>query len=300
MNITIITQPYNEQGREISGGAGPKTLLEANLVNLLKSDGHKIKDVIDIKMSKEDENRYGKWLKVANANNYLSKASTKALDDNNFVLGLFANCNSVIGLLAGMQRNDVDEYHPHRVGLVWIDAHGDYNTPETSPSGMLGGMPVAISAGKCLKSIREKSGLKYPLNSYDIIMLGLRDLDDQEALMIKEDNILTFNEDEIKRFDDRLDKAMKYFESKEDRVYVHVDLDILNPELAPAAGLPTPGGLSGVQLGELLQKLINYRNVSGLALVSYKPERENKQKTTKDEIIQAIRIGLKGLDDRRK
>ena len=118
--------------------------------------------------------------------------------------------------------------------------------------------------------------------------------------MIKEDNIFTFNEDEIKRFDDRLDKAMKYFESKEDRVYVHVDLDILNPELAPAAGLPTPGGLSGVQLGELLQKLINYRNVSGLALVSYKPDRENKQKTTKDEIIQAIRIGLKGLDDRRK
>jgi arginase len=299
LDITIITQPYNEQGREISGGAGPKALLDANLVSLLEDDGHNVDKVIDIKMSQEDENRYGKWLKVANANKYLAEESSKVLEEDDFVLCLFANCNSVIGLLAGMQRNISDEYHPNRVGLVWIDAHGDYNTPETSPSGMLGGMPVAISAGKCLKSIREKSGLKYPLNSYDIIMLGLRDLDEQEALMIKNDNILTFDEQEIKRFDEKLIKAMRFFEAKEDRVYVHVDLDILNPKLAPAAGLPTAGGLSGEQLGELLEKLVSFKNVLGLALVSYKPERENEEKTTKDEIIKAIRIGLKGLKNRR-
>lgn len=299
MSITIITQPYNEEGRCISGGAGPNKLLEAGLVDLLKEDGLNIKAVKDIEMSKDDENRYGKWLKVATANGYLAKESAKALKDDNFILGLFANCNSVLGLLGGMQKNLENEYQPKRVGLVWIDAHGDYNTPETSPSGMLGGMPVAISAGKCLTKIREISGLKYPLSSPDIVMLGLRDLDEKEEEMIKEDNIQTFSEKEIINFSEKLDNTISYLQSREGRIYVHVDLDILNPELAPAAGLPTSGGLSGKQLGMLLAKLLSYEKVAGLALVSYKPDRENEKETTKNEIIEAIRLGLKVLDNRR-
>lgn len=299
MNITIITQPYNEEGRCISGGAGPNKLLEANLADSLEQDGFNIEEIIDIKMSEEDENRYGEWLRVATANGYLAKESAKVFKDDNFVLGLFANCNSVLGLLGGMQKNLENKCQPKRVGLIWIDAHGDYNTPETSPSGMLGGMPVAISAGKCLTKIREISGLKYPLSSPDIVMLGLRDLDKKEEEMIKGDNIQTFSEKDIIDFTKRLDNAINYLQSREDRIYVHVDLDILNPELAPAAGLPTSGGLSGKQLGSLLAKLLSYEKVMGLALVSYKPDRENEKETTKNEIIEAIRLGLKGLDNRR-
>ncbi|MFP4456719.1 MAG: arginase family protein [Clostridia bacterium] len=299
MSIAIITQPYNESGKYVSGGAGPKKLLDANLAELLEQDGFNIENIINIEMSKEDENRYGEWLRVATANSYLAKESSKLLKEDKFILGLFANCNSVIGLLGGMQINLKNINHPQRVGLVWIDAHGDYNTPETSPSGMLGGMPVAISAGKCLTNIRETSGLKYPLGSPDIIMLGLRDLDEKEEEMIKRDNIQTFSEKEIIEFNKNLDEAIRYLQSREDRIYVHVDLDILNPKLAPAAGLPTKGGLSGRQLGKLLAKLLSYEKVCGLALVSYKPDRENEEETTKDEIIEAIRLGLKGLNNRR-
>ncbi len=298
MNITIITQPYNEEGKGIGGGAGPSKLLEDGLFKRLKSHGHIINDCIEVSMTKSDEEQYGKWNRVALANSYLAKESSQEIYKGNFVLGLFANCNSVLGLLAGMQKNRKSESMPHRVGLVWIDAHGDYNTPESSPSGMLGGMPVAIAAGKCLTNIRKVSGLKYPLQAPDIVMMGLRDLDEEEKVLIKNDSIVIIDEKSMLEVDEDLKSAMEYLVQREDKIYVHVDLDILNPKLAPAAGLPTKGGFSGEELGNILRHLLSYEKVSGLAMVSYKPERENQSESTKHEIIKAIEIALMGLKDR--
>jgi arginase len=298
MNISIITQPYNEQGKGLGGGLGPRIILEADLVKTLINNGHSVTQVKEIEMSHEDESQYGEWNRVALANSYLATESNKSLEKGDFVLGLFANCNSVLGLLAGMQKSKRGSMMPNRVGLVWIDAHGDYNTPETSPSGMLGGMPVAIAAGKCLSKIRRTSGLKYPLQAPDIIMLGLRDLDDEERGLISADSIVTIGEESMLKIDTKLKDAMNYLVTREDKIYVHVDLDILNPELAPAAGLPTPGGFSGEELGKILRHLISYDKVCGLAMVSYKPERENKTENTRKEIIRAIEIALMGLKDK--
>ncbi len=297
MNISIITLPYNTEGKYTGGGAGPASLLSAGLIELLTEDKLKINEPVEVGL-KADQECYGGWRLVGAANACLTDLTAGERDKNNFILGLLANCNGVIGLLGGLQLNQADIQRPKRVGLVWIDAHGDYNTPDTSPSGMLGGMPVAISAGKCLPNMRQQSGLRIPLQSPDIVMMGLRDLDQLEQEQIEKDGIITLTEQQLVDCSSEVDAAMQYLSEREDIIYVHVDLDILNPQLAPAAGLPTPGGLSGQQLGESLRFLLRYPKVKALAMVSYNPVRDDQNFSTRKEIITAIRQGLQGINDR--
>jgi arginase len=99
--------------------------------------------------------------------------------DDVFAIGLEAYCNDLLGMLAGLK---VDaEGNARRVGLVFIDAHGDFNIPETTLSGMLGGMPVAIAAGHALHNIRNTIGPAEPLPMSHIVWGGARDPDPLEA-----------------------------------------------------------------------------------------------------------------------
>ena len=298
LKVSIIALPYNQNGKGVGGGAGPASILDAGLVDMLRRDGLELNEPQAVQMTAAEEAQYGDWNRVGLANGYLARMARVERDQGDFVLGLLANCNGVVGLLGGMQTNAADPQRPLRVGLIWIDAHGDYNVPNTSPSGMLGGMPVAISAGKCLPRLRKQSGLRFPLQSPDIVMMGLRDLDDLERRFIEEDEIITHSDADMLNQSPEIDRTMAYFMERQDVIYVHVDLDILNPELAPAAGLPTPGGLSGLELGKTLRHLLKYPKVKALALVSYSPHRDDADFTTRQQVITAIREGMQGILDR--
>ena len=122
-------------------------------------------------------------------------------------------------------------------------------------------------------------------------MAGLRDLDEAEARAIKEDGIQCVSEEDL------LDPAaaartiMPPMVARQDAVYIHVDLDILDPELAPAAGLPTAGGLSGRQLGDFLGALMIYPKVRVLSVVSYRAHDD------RDGALGAVRDGAQVADD---
>jgi arginase len=199
---------------------------------------------------------------------------------------LLADCNGVLGVLGGLQRGERPTW-PKRVGLVWIDAHGDYNTPETSLSGMLGGMPVAVAAGKGLHRLRLRNGLKVPLQSPDIVMMGMRDLDDLERQALEEDEIEILREQDLIARSPRVSEAMERLSQREDIIYVHVDLDILDPRVAPAAGLPSPGGLTGRQLGRALKAMLAYPKVGALGVVSYRADADEDGRTLQ-EVLDAI------------
>jgi arginase len=297
MKLAVVTLPYNVLGKGRGGASGPAALVEAGLIDTLVEQGHQVLPQREVELTPQEEGQYGGWNRVALAGGRLSDEVAKARAEDAFVLGLLADCNGVLGMLGGLQRQGKSNW-PKRVGLMWIDAHGDYNTPETSPSGMLGGMPVAVAAGKALHNLRKQSGVVVPLQPPDIIMAGMRDLDPPEQKMMEEDGLEVISEQDLITLSPRLHKCMEHLSQREDIIYVHVDLDILDPSVAPAAGLPSPGGLTGEQLGRALAEMLSYPKVAALAVVSYNNDAD-KTSQTLDEVLKAITLATKGLAKRK-
>ncbi|MHB0887020.1 MAG: arginase family protein [Bacillota bacterium] len=291
MRLSVITQPYNVQGKGQGGGAGPAALLKAGLADALRAQGHEVHGPMGVELTAEEEVRYGGWNRVGTANGHLADLVATARANGDFILALGADCNSGLGVVGGLARSDEPAW-PRRVGLVWLDAHADYNTPETSPSGMLGGMPVAVACGRCLSDLRRRSGLRVPLQAPDVVMVGQRDLDPPERQALEADGVVTVGVEEWLSGSDRLRWALKHLSEREEVIDVHVDLDILDPERAPAAGLPAPGGISGEQLGSGLRRLLAFPKVGALTFVSYKADGDVGGRTLREisaAILQAIK-----------
>lgn len=293
MKLHLVTLPYNVAGRGGGGASGPERLLADGLAEQLQAQGHQLVGLERVELPPAEEQQYGGWNRVALANGHLAETVARAAGNGSFVLGLLADCNGVLGMLGGLTRGGATQW-PRRVGLVWIDAHGDYNTPETSPSGMLGGMPVAIAAGKCLHTLRRRSGLRFPLGNPDIVMAGLRDVDAEEQAMLDQDEIVQLSLEDLVKGTPKLHWVMRNLSERQDSIYAHIDLDILDPELAPAAGLPTAGGVSGQSLGQSLAQIVAYPKVAALAFVSYNADRDLDGRTGR-EVMAAILGATAGL-----
>ena len=139
-----------------------------------------------------------------------------------------SECTMVPPVLAAVR-----ERHPD-VALVWIDAHGDLNTPETTPSGFIGGMPFAELLGWCFDDWRRLAGLDPPLPEERAVLVGGRDLDPGERENVDRSN--------IHESDDAAGALAAL--PPDAPLYVHVDTDVLDPTLTPDAGFPAPGGWS--------------------------------------------------------
>jgi arginase len=149
-------------------------------------------------------------------------------------VALISECTLVPPLLAAVR-----ERHPG-VALVWIDAHGDLNTPDTTPSGFLGGMPFAQLLGWCFDDWRRQAGLEPPLPEQSAVLVGGRDLDPGERANVDRSQL-----------HESADAAGALAALPADApLYVHVDTDVLDPSLTPDAGFPAPGGWSVARLRE--------------------------------------------------
>lgn len=176
-------------------------------------------------------------------------------------------CSHLIGMIAGLQ-----QIHgaSARIGLLWLDAHGDFNTPRTTLSGMLGGMPVAVTAGLCHPEWREGAGQLAPLPTNRIVMIDVRNLDPAEEALIRATDI------EIARFSpefalDPVTGAIDRLASEVDHLYLHVDADILDATLQPNHPTAEPGGPGLVTVQETLAHAFGTRKVRAFGVVSVNP-----------------------------
>jgi arginase len=183
------------------------------------------------------------------------------------------DCCSAIGVLAGLQGADV---HPI---LVWFDAHGDFNTWETTPSNFLGGMPLAMLVGRGEQKLVDAVRLEN-LEEDQVILTDARDLDpgEQEALV----NSAVIH---LKDVQDLLE-----FPLPERPLYVHVDMDVLSPEAAPAMSYLAQGGPSADELKDVFQNLAMTNRVIAVSVSSWNPgldENGESQKTCLD-VLQSL------------
>ena len=168
----------------------------------------------------------------------IADAVAEGLRDGRATLVVGGNCAHVPGVVGGIQQ----AYGPGtRIGLFWLDAHGDFNTPRTTLSGMLGGMPVAVSAGLAWPEWRERSKQVAPLPTDRIVMVDVRNLDEPEEQLVRATDVVIAAPAPGFPGED-LQTAIDDLAAKCDVLYLHIDSDILDESYVPNHGTKEPNG----------------------------------------------------------
>lgn len=192
------------------------------------------------------------------------------------------NCAHLPGVIGGIQQ----ALGPAtRIGLVWFDAHGDFNTPRTTRSGMLGGMPVAVSAGLCHATWRTLARQAVPLPTDRIVMVDVRNLDPDEERLIRATDVA------ITRDDAALAATVARLAAETDLIYLHVDLDVLDASLAPTHPTREPGGLTIPALLDRIDIVLRTGAVRAFGLVAIYA-RGPEEETTLSSAVEVMRGAL--------
>jgi arginase len=267
--------------------AGPDALLRAGLMDLLRESGHEIIGPLHVHLAPSEEAAYGAWNKIGLANAHLAKLVFDAARSGAFPLILESNCYAAIGVLAGLQMSRREALP--RIGMVWIDAHGDCNTPETTLSGMLSGMPVAIASGLCLDRLRKQPGLDAPIDPRDIVMVCVRANDPLEEELINQAGIGREPVADIKEGCRGVCAAMDRLSGSVDLIYVHFDADALDSTEVASMWLTAPGGPTRGELAAALKMIMAYPKIAALGISDINPEQDFD-----GQMIEAVLAVVKG------
>lgn len=199
------------------------------------------------------------------------------------------DCSASLGIVEGLRT------FWHRIGMVYMDAHGDFNTPETSPSGIIGGMDVAIIAGRGPRKLATMFGTSHIIPEENIILFGVRDLDPLEAKALFSSKLTVFERQKIKAqgSENIVRKILHHLKSRCDGLYLHVDLDVLDESAFSASGLPVADGLTKEEFQIALKMLARSGKLCGLTLTAFDAAKDTDGSQARN-ILEIIVAALHG------
>jgi len=295
IRVGIVLQPYTARRGADEISIAPE-LLYPEVVSVLQQLELELAGTARVELTPDEEDLYGEWRRLALADAHLGAAVTSMAQDDGFPLGLLGNCNSSLGMLAGLQKAGPSS-RPRKVGLIWIDAHADFNTPETTMSGWLGGMPVSVAAGKSLFRLRLQAGLDPPISTRNIVMMGLRDVDPLEQVLVDESNIETVSTEEMLQGSPRMRQVLQRLSDRVDVLYLHIDLDILDATEIPGSFFEVSGGPTADRLAGAIRVLMKNPKVGALGIASF-PTAEEGQARSMESAMTLIRAAMMGFSER--
>ena len=267
MRLQLVTVPYRYDERAEGLGAGPAALIEAGLVSRLTATGREVGEPLEATLdpAEREEGRTAINIGRLGAQTALHVASARRASAGALVLA--GDDTASIGVVSGLQQAD-EAGTP--IGLIWLDAHGDFNTPETSFSGILAGMPVAILAGLAGPLWRGAAGLAVPIPTDRILIAGVREVDQKEEMLLRSTDVRVLSPREVcagepfRMAVDRLVNTCSLF-------YLHVDLDVLDPRLVPSASTPAEGGLEIDEAVEAMTTVLRTGKVAAVSIAGLNP-----------------------------
>ncbi|MDU5110188.1 MAG: arginase [Clostridium sp.] len=293
MNISIIDMPLFYGCDNPGVEQGPKILRENNLLDIFNKS-HNVCDMGEVHVKNVSSNdKYAanakmKYLdEVVRSNIGLADKVYTALENSTLPLVIGGDHALAIGSIAGASK-----YFENDLAVVWVDAHGDINTLETSPSGNIHGMPLASSMGighETLTNIYSPSQKVKPEN---VFLLGCRDLDLGELEIIKNYNLNIWTMRDIKNKGistvlKELLEAINNINAK--NIHLSFDIDSLDPRYVPGTGTPVEDGLSFSEGKEILETILNTSLVKSMDFVEFNPVLD-KNKKTLETCIELLKV----------
>ncbi len=193
--------------------------------------------------------------RIAEIHAGLAALVERAINAGSLPVSIAGDCCTALGMLAGIVRAGIDPC------LIWFDAHGDFNTWETTPSGFLGGMPLAMLAGLGEQTILELLEID-PLRQESIILTDARDLDPGEKELISFSQITHVENP----------NAIMEMTLPDQPLWIHFDTDVIDPAYVPAQNYPAPGGISPGELGKIFSYLRQSGKIVAISLSSWAPD----------------------------
>lgn len=259
---------------------GPSAIRYAGVVERLESLGYQVNDLGDIEIGRDrlttDPLTGLRNLEaVVQASTKIADKVDKIMKEGSFPLVLGGDHSIAIGTLAGISK------YFKRLGVIWFDAHGDLNTPETSPSGNIHGMPLAVSLGLGETTLTQIGGYCPKIQPENIVIIGARSLDEGEKRLIKEKGIKVYTMHEIDRLGipKVIEETIAYFKDRSDGVHLSLDLDGLDPLYAPGVGTPVEGGLNYRESHLAMEMLFESGMITSAEFVEVNPILDEKNKT---------------------
>jgi arginase len=274
--IRIIGVPMDLGASRRGVDMGPSALRVAGLQARLKPLGHQVEDIGNIVVKQPEEQHYGvknaKYLEeIADTCKGLAENVAKALDEGLLPLVLGGDHSVAVGTAAGIAGHFQKE--SKRIGLIWLDAHGDMNTPESSPSGNVHGMPLAAIMGYGPPELTELAGFKPMIEPRSVALVGVRDLDSKERRLAKESGVHIFT---MRDIDERgmrevMSEALRFAGDDTAGIAVSLDMDFVDPTDAPGVGTPVRGGATYREAHLALEMIADSRSMVSFELVEINP-----------------------------
>jgi arginase len=295
LRVALVKQPFSPTGTS----AGPNTMANGGIQQVLAGMGAVVR-VEEAALTADEATEYGGWKRLGMALGHFAEIVTKNERDGYFTVGLLATCPSMPGLVAGLQHSGPTR-EPIKIGMLWLDAHPDFNTPETTRSGSLGGMPVAVATGRALQRLRLDAHLDPPLSDQHIVMGGVRLTDPLEQHLLDQSSIEQLSVDDLRNMTPAVFAQLDRLSRLADKLYVHIDMDVLDPREVMGHGNKVPNGPSSEQLARLFEAIFSrYPKASaiGFATIPSTDEGGLSLAAVNRMIAGAIR-GVKSRESRR-
>src|SRR5450759_2613052 len=276
MDICLIQVPYTMGDERPGSSRGPERLLQAGANKLIAAMG--------VAGTVERVDRSEPFRDSGNASLVVGKRLAsivrQATEAKQFPLVLAGSCDVSKFILSGFDHG--------QCGVVWFNAHGDFNTPETTSSGYFDGMSLAVITGHCYQSYWAQIGNSTPIPESATLMLGVRDLDPAERELLDHSAVQVVKWYEGKPQGD-VRVALDKLAQRVPEVYLHIDMDSLDPQVAPGVVFdPVPGGLSLEDMEEAIRAVFARFRVRAATLAVYNPDRDQDDKT--------LRTGLRIIE----
>ena len=284
--VSIIGFPVDLGAGRRGVDMGPSALRIAGLESKLKALGYKVEDTGDINIEIMERqkiiNPKLKYLdEILKTSKKLAARIEKVLEQNKFPLCLGGDHSMALGTLAGIasycRKNNLT------LGVIWIDAHADMNTDETTPSGNIHGMPLAASMGLGHPELVDFYGFAPKLKPENCTIIAARSIDPEERINIKKLNPTVYTMSDVDKLGIHriIRRVLKQFKEKIDHIHVSFDVDSVDPNFAPGVGTPVPGGLNYREAHLLMESIAECGCMSSLGVAEVNPILDVKNNSAK-------------------
>ena len=267
MNVHLIRVPYDSGQRDLRMGRGPTRFSEGGAAERLRRAGHDVTEsVVEVPASFPLEVGTSFALHRALSDRVCATAAGGA-----FPIVLAGNCSSSLGTVSGIRAASPNDSSD--IGVIWLDAHADFNTPETTTSGFLDGTSLAALTGQCWRGLTGSIPGFRPVSDEHVLLVGARDLDSAEDERLARSRVtrVAASTLEARGGTAALDGVLAALARRVSRVYVHIDLDVHEPSLAQANQYAVPGGLRPETVRDLVRAVAGRLRLVAVALTAYDP-----------------------------